>query len=335
MSSSGSVTISYTTLAEVALVAALVGGIAYIGSSKSANSPHPTTSSLAPTSSAGAKKSSKKKKGSSKASPAAVAVPEPVVEAATAVKDHVVAGASAAVKRVQPAVQEAVAQAKEAVAQVQQAVVEPAALGKKASKKGKKAPSPSPKPDATKHAEQKVQKEDAATADMIDAKDHPQVARVLKVVGGKVGAQPDEQWESFGGADQEDQDGGWESVVSKKPSRPSTPSLSANASSSSSPVVPGLPAAQMTKKQRENAAKKAKEQSAKELANQEQEERLRQYRREQERAKLAADNAARSRARPKSQNYFGSEPAAPASSKVLSGGMTASLDPTTGNLVWE
>lgn len=113
----------------------------------------------------------------------------------------------------------------------------------------------------------------------------------------------------------------------------------------------------MTKKQRENAAKKAKEQGAKDLQNQEQEERLRQYRREQERAqwvaslfavaltrcadsqrtcrRLAAQNAARARQRPKSQNFFGSDPAPASSGKVLSGGMTASLDPTSGSLVWE
>lgn len=340
MSTAGSVTISYTTLAEVALVAALVGGIAYIGSSKSANQPHPTSSSLAPQPpAAGAKKSNKKKKGA-KTAPTAV---EPVVEAATAVKDHVVAGASAAVQRAQPAVQEAVAQVKQVATQVQEvaagAATKKSGGGKKANKKGSPKPDAT-KPDATKHAEQKVVHEQSDRADMVDPKDHPQVARVMKVVGGKVGAAPpppapsaaqgDGEWESL-----EDDEGGWESVVSKKPSRPSTPSLNANGSSAAaSRVVPGMPTAQMTKKQRENAAKKAKEQSAKDAANHEQEERLRQYRREQERAQLAAENAARARARPKSQNFFGSEPTAPAA-KVLSGGMSASLDPTTGSLVWE
>lgn len=46
-----------------------------------------------------------------------------------------------------------------------------------------------------------------------------------------------------------------------------------------------MPAAALTKKQRENANKKAKEQSAKEQQNREQEDRLREYRREQEKAK--------------------------------------------------
>lgn len=221
MSTAGSVTISYTTLAEVALVAALVGGIAYIGSSKSANQPHPTSSSLAPQppSAGAAKKSNKKKKGTAKVAPAAV---EPVVEAATAVKDHVVAGASAAVQRAQPAVQEAVAQVKQASAQIATQVQEVASTatakksggGKKANKKA--AP---PKPDATKHAEQKAVHEQSDRADMVDPKDHPQVARVMKVVGGKVGAAPpppapsvaqDGEWESL-----EDDEGGWESVVSK------------------------------------------------------------------------------------------------------------------------
>lgn len=223
MSTAGSVTISYTTLAEVALVAALVGGIAYIGSSKSHNQPHPTSSSLAPQPpSAGAKKSNKKKKNATKNSVAPAAAVEPVVEAATAVKDHVVAGASAAVQRAQPAVQEAVAQVKQASAQVATQVQEVASGatakksggGKKANKKG----GASPKPDATKHAEQKVVLEQSDRADMVDPKDHPQVARVMKVVGGKVGAAPppppapaqDGEWESL-----EDDEGGWESVVSK------------------------------------------------------------------------------------------------------------------------
>lgn len=220
MSTAGSVTISYTTLAEVALVAALVGGIAYIGSSKSANQPHPTSSSLAPQPpAAGAKKSNKKKKGA-KTAPTAV---EPVVEAATAVKDHVVAGASAAVQRAQPAVQEAVAQVKQVATQVQEvaagAATKKSGGGKKANKKGSPKPDAT-KPDATKHAEQKVVHEQSDRADMVDPKDHPQVARVMKVVGGKVGAAPpppapsaaqgDGEWESL-----EDDEGGWESVVSK------------------------------------------------------------------------------------------------------------------------
>ena len=221
MSTAGSVTISYTTLAEVALVAALVGGIAYIGSSKSANQPHPTSSSLAPQppSAGAAKKSNKKKKGTAKVAPAAV---EPVVEAATAVKDHVVAGASAAVQRAQPAVQEAVAQVKQASAQIATQVQEVAstATAKKSGggKKANKEAAP-PKPDATKHAEQKAVHEQSDRADMVDPKDYPQVARVMKVVGGKVGAAPpppapsvaqDGEWESL-----EDDEGGWESVVSK------------------------------------------------------------------------------------------------------------------------
>lgn len=50
--------------------------------------------------------------------------------------------------------------------------------------------------------------------------------------------------------------------------------------------------------------------------------------------RLAADSLARQRARPRSQNFFGSEPQ-PAPAKVVGGGMNASLDPSTGSLVWD
>lgn len=50
--------------------------------------------------------------------------------------------------------------------------------------------------------------------------------------------------------------------------------------------------------------------------------------------RLAADQAARVRARPKSQNFFGSEPQ-PAANKVVGGGMHASLDPASGSLIWD
>lgn len=240
--SSGSVTISYTTLAEVALVAALVGGIAYIGTSNKANQPHPTTSNLAPSHSdqgaqGAAKKSSKKKKkgiqpgagaGASAVDAAAAAV-EPVVEVATAVKDKAVAGATAAAKRAQQEAPAAVAEAQrvvqEQVHKLQEQAPAPSAGTKKGNKKkggAAQAKNGGDKPDATKHAEEKAHTEQAATADMVDsasAASQPQVARVMKVVGGKVGADPaatgaaEDGWERADAFD--DDDGGWEAVVSK------------------------------------------------------------------------------------------------------------------------
>jgi len=50
--------------------------------------------------------------------------------------------------------------------------------------------------------------------------------------------------------------------------------------------------------------------------------------------RLAESQAARVRARPRSQNFFGSEPQAPAP-KVVGGGMHAALDPSSGSLIWD
>lgn len=228
--SSGSVTISYTTIAEVALVAALVGGIAYIGSSKSANAPHPALAPQLAPSSTNKSAKGKKKKASSSSAQAQVqtAVVEPVVEVATAVKDHVVNAAKSVAQ--QPAVKQAVQQAQQVVQNVPEGVSTAASEPSKkkaASKKNKggnkAAPAPELKPDATKYAEQKVKSEGALGADMVDPEvdSKPQVARVMKVVGGKAGAPQvnggggasDEGWERADAFD--DDEGGWESVVSK------------------------------------------------------------------------------------------------------------------------
>ncbi|BGP26017.1 serine/arginine repetitive matrix protein 2 [Rhodotorula toruloides] len=350
--SSGSITISYTTLAEIALLVALVGGVAYIGSKPAANSPHPTASSLAQP---GKKKSVAKKKKAGSVTQQVQDAAQPAVDKASEVVHAASTAVEHQVNNRPPAVQKAVEAVQDTVAQATGAAKKKGKKGKATGSKGGPSASTSgansssetsaPKTDAEKHA--------AATrgalsnahpaADMRDDSHDPQphVARVMKVVGGKAGADPksllkvpgqnEDGWERPDAFD--DDDGEWEAVTSKKPSRPSTPS-SAPLSAAPARSIPGLPSQPLTKKQRENAAKKTKEQAAKEAKETEQEERLRQYRKEQEKARLAADSLTRQRARPRSQNFFGSEPQ-PAPSKVVGGGMNASLDPSSGSLVWD
>ncbi|GAA5918460.1 hypothetical protein JCM6882_005140 [Rhodosporidiobolus microsporus] len=358
----------------IALVAAgLAGGYALsklAGAAPQPAPPTPSSSSQQPQAGSSSASKNKKKK---KSTPSLVDQAQPALDRAVEIKDQAVAAASTAVKQVQEqpavqratkAVQDAAAQAQAAVQpaveQAQQAVAGAAAAAGSKSKKGKKgkkaSPTPSPAPTPapqTAAAEAQAAKTapsfSAAVDDDMrdeDVDPSPQVARTMKIVGGKSGADPksllqvpgqqgqDAGWESADGFDEDD--GAWESVVSKKPSRPTTPSGNGSSASSAAAqrVVPGLPQQALTKKQRENAAKKSKEQAAKDEKDREQEERLKAYRREQDKAKLAADNLARSRARPRSQNFFGSEPQ-PAREKVLGGGMSASLDPASGSLVWD
>ncbi|GAA5893912.1 hypothetical protein JCM5296_004634 [Sporobolomyces johnsonii] len=366
--SNGSITISYTTLAEVALAGAFIAGVAFLGSSKLATSPaHPgaVPDAHADVSKPSAKSKKLKKKkgtqGSGNASDSGAATP--LLDHAHHLKDDLVETASSAAQQVQTKAKQAADAVKsnETVQQAAQAVSNAAAgaagsggaaaTGKGKKKKGAAAKAGSQKPPqqqqqsaAEAHAAARAAPP-SSTDDMRDPSidDDVKVSRVMKIVGGKSGADPesvkkqegrgDEGWEKADAFD--DDEGGWESVTAKKPSRPSTPSL---ASSAPAPArsIPGLttPAQQaMTKKQRENAAKKAKEDALKRAKEDEQQERLRAHRRELERARLQEQEAAR-RARPSSQNFFGAEPTA-TSNKVLSGGMHASLDPTTGSLVWD
>ncbi|BGP17898.1 hypothetical protein JCM10213_000975 [Rhodosporidiobolus nylandii] len=368
MSSSDSFSVSYTTLAVLA--AGLAGGYAI---TKLANSPSPaptvpssSPSDLAQAAQQKAKKPNKKKKT---AAQQVTDHAQPLVDRAGDLKDHAVAAATSALNtaKEQPVVQRAVETVSEAVSAAQDAVAQQTggSAGKKKKKGKKTSPSASPAPGASSaapsgstavapapaaaaeaHAARTAPSFDAAVEDMRDegVDPQPQVARTMKIVGGKAGADPksllkvpgqesDEGWERADAF--EDDEGGWESVVAKKPSRPTTPSGSSSASAAAPQrVVPGMATAPLTKKQRENAAKKDKADAAKAEKEREQEERLKAYRREQEKAKIAADNAARARARPRSQNFFGSEPVQP-QGKTLGGGMHASLDPTSGSLVWD
>ncbi|GAA5917019.1 hypothetical protein JCM8208_001712 [Rhodotorula glutinis] len=370
--SSGSVTLSYTTLAEIALVGALIGGICYAGSKGQVALPVDASSASHAVDDAKAalhtkaKKANKKKKTAvaqvhdaaaplvdqavSAASTAVnAAKQQPVVQRAAQAVQGAAAQASGAAQNAAKAVQGAAASAGASVGASSAAPAPAAGSSKKGKKKGANraaaaAGGADHKPDAEVHAEQKHPAPSGPTADMRDSDDDAvHVARVLKVVGGKAGADPnslqvpkaDEAWERSDSFD--DDDGEWEAVPSKKVSRPSTPS---GAALSSAPArsIPGLPTSTagqpLTKKQRENAAKKTKEQAAREAKEAEQEARLAQYRREQDKAKLAESQAARVRARPRSQNFFGSEPQAPAA-KVVGGGMSAALDPSSGSLIWD
>lgn len=249
--SSGSITVSYTTLAEIGLVAALIGGIAYAGAASSKGSPVPAAAHALDDAQGAAqsktKKANKKKKG---------AVQQARDQAAPLV-DQAVSAASTAVNTVkqQPAVQKAAQAVQDAAAQASTAAqgaakaVQDAAAGagaaagssasapapssKKGKKKGNKGASPpstsagagAPKPDAEAHAEQKHPAPSGPTADMRDGSDDEpvHVARVLKVVGGKAGADPNslqvpgakgnEAWERPDSFD--DDDGEWEAVPSK------------------------------------------------------------------------------------------------------------------------
>jgi len=257
--SSGSITINYTTLAEIALVGALIGGICYAGSKGSAALPVAASSSSSAASQhlddakgtlhAKAKKASKKKKGAlaqvhdaaaplvdqavSAASTAVnTAKQQPAVQKAAKVVQGAAAQASGAAQDAAKAVQGAAASAGASVGAGGAAPAPAAAAsGKKGKKKGgNKAAAAAAggaehKPDAEVHAEQKHPAPSGPTADMRDSDDDAvHVARVLKVVGGKVGADPnslqvpkaDEAWERSDSFD--DEDGGWEAVPSKSAS---------------------------------------------------------------------------------------------------------------------
>lgn len=350
--SSGSITISYTTLAEIAVAAAVIGGVAFIGS-KQISTPISADSPSTASAPASASKAAKNKK--KRATGTAGGAGEPIQRQV----EHVVDQLGASVQQVGTSVQKGVQaikeneSVKEAVAQVQQtkAQVEDK-VGQVASQIASQTPAV-PGTTTTNGAKKKnknknksgnktppVAAEEKKKEDMRDYELEPEnpPARVMKIVGGEIGAPKSNGesngWEnpdSFGG----DDEGEWESVVSKKPSRPSTPSLSTLSSTQQpSRQIPGLahPAAQ-TKKQRENALKKAKEDALKREKEEEQERRLKAHRETLQRAR-AQEAALARRPKPSSQNYFGSEPTA--APKAVNGNLHAGLDPTSdGSLVWD
>ncbi|GAA5933762.1 uncharacterized protein JCM15063_001412 [Sporobolomyces koalae] len=342
--SGGSITISYTTLAEIAVAAAVIGGVAFIGSKQLA-APVSAGSASASNLGSGSSSSSKNKK-KKRAGTSAAAVVDEVRERAGHVANevqHVVENGIAsakelpvvqqATKQAQPALELAqakVRQAGEAVAAALPSAPAPASTTTNGTAKGNKKKNKNKSGNKTPPVEQKKD-------DMRDYQLEPEhaPARVMKIVGGEIGATPapkddGSEWEK---ADAFDDDGGeWESVVSKKPSRPSTPSLSALGSQQPARTVPGL-AQPQTKKQRENAAKKAKEDAIKREQQEEQERRLKAHRDALARAR-AQEAALAKRPKPSSQNYFGSEPAVSTSS--TKGNLHAGLDPTNdGSLVWD
>lgn len=224
--SSGSITISYTTLAEIAVAAAVIGGVALIGSkqisSASSISPVPATSNKSTANGAG-----KKKKKSSSATAVAA-----VVDAKDKVVEHVA--------RVEQAVAPQAKQAAKAVAdkaqQVQEQVVKPAveavtapsqpraesptatATGGKSKKKNKKGGNKTP---PQQQEQEKPKAEAAKKDDMRDYELEPEQprARVMKIVGGDIGADPKDASAGWEKPDAfEDDEGEWESVVSKSKS---------------------------------------------------------------------------------------------------------------------
>ncbi|GAA5838153.1 hypothetical protein JCM5353_001514 [Sporobolomyces roseus] len=336
---SGSVTISYTTLAEIFVACALIGGVSYVFSTSSSssslpNSPHSAQSSTAT-------KNKKKKR-----SPVGGGVQGAVEQ----VKENVEHVATTSSKLVQekvnqvnqnPQVKEVIKQvgvvvgnAQEKVGQVGQGVIDQVDQVKTTSQKKKQKGSKTP-PTSTKQQEKK--KED----DMRDYEIEPEneSKRVMKIVGGDIGAPnpppststTSEEWEKV---PQDDDEGEWDTVVSKKPSRPATPSLN-NPSSTKAPIV-GMPqpaaVGVQTKKQRENALKKAKEDALKREQQEEQERRLKLHRDQLARAR-AQEEKSRKMAKPTSQNFFGSDQATSANGGK--GNLHAGLDPSSGSLVWD
>ncbi|GAA6024380.1 hypothetical protein JCM11491_001112 [Sporobolomyces phaffii] len=327
--SSGSITISYTTLAEIAVAAAVIGGVAFIGSKQVASSPIKAAGppSSASSSSSSSSKSKKKKQQQS-------SVVAPVVDAV-----------QLAAERVQPAVVEV----KDKVVQLatdasaSSTTTKPPTNNKKKNKKGG---NKTPPAAAAAAAAAPEKPNDKKKDDMRDYELEPQPtpARVLKIVGGEIGADPaaaksargEDGWEKPDAFQDDDDEGGWESVVSKKPSRPSTPSLSLNSTTTSAArTVPGL-AQPQTKKQRENAARKAKEDALKRERDDEQERRLKAHRDALNRARQH-EAALANRPKPSTQNFFGSEPVPATTTKpAVSGHLHAGLDPTNdGSLVWD
>ncbi|GAA5912320.1 uncharacterized protein JCM6883_003326 [Sporobolomyces salmoneus] len=359
--SSGSITISYTTLAEIAVAAAVIGGVAFIGSKQISSSSSPSSPVPASTSSSSKSSSSKNKKKRSNVATLNGTTPGQVLEkvehVASSTLEQAQQTAQAGVKAVKEneTVQKGVEQvqkvAKEVSEKVQEQVenVKPlvqeatstvgggGGKSKKNKKKGgNKTPPSQPAPSTEKEKEKKKD-------DMRDYELEPEQppARVMKIVGGDIGADPsivprggaEDGWEKAESFDQDE--GEWESVVSKKPSRPSTPSLSSNLSSQPSKSIPGLaaPSAALTKKQRENALKKAKEDACKREKEEEQERRLKAHRDALNRAR-AQEAALAKRPKPASQNYFGSEPTS--APKAVNGNLHQGLDPTSdGSLVWD
>ncbi|GAA5882932.1 hypothetical protein JCM16303_006657 [Sporobolomyces ruberrimus] len=340
--SSGSITISYTTLAEIAVAAAVIGGVAFIGSKQISSS----STSPIPAQGGGSSKNAikNKKKRASTANgqiPSVGEVQEKVEHVANQVKEGVQNG----IKTVQEneSVKKGVEQVKQAANDVANKVEEVKQDGvnavgstttttknkKKKNKGGNKTP-------PTQQPEKKENKKGDDMRDYELEPEHPP-ARVMKIVGGDIGADPatigkgnGDEWEKAEAF--EDNDGEWDTVVSKKPSRPSTPSISTLASSQPARSIPGL-AAPQTKKQRENALKKAKEDAAKREKDEEQERRLKAHRDTLNRAR-AQEAALAKRPKPSSQNYFGNDVTPPA--KQVNGNLHAGLDPTSdGSLVWD
>lgn len=222
MSSSGSVTISYTTLAELALAAALIGGVSYVFNSKQSTtttSPHSATPSI-----------SNKKKKQAKRSPGVQGsleeVKDNVEHVATRVQEKVqqqvqnnpqvkqaVKQASQVAQQAKEVVQVGVQKVQESIPVVIQEQITTTGSKNKKKKNNNKGGNKTPPPQEKKDND-----------DMRDYEVEPQVkpARVMEIVGGKIGASSDKEknagkegegeWEKL---EDEEEGGEWESVVSK------------------------------------------------------------------------------------------------------------------------
>lgn len=226
--SSGSITISYTTLAEIAVAAAVIGGVAFIGSKQisSNNSPIPASSG---SSSSSSKNKSKKKRqgtavtngggGSGGVSDQVEHVSNKLQESVNQVQESVKNGVETL--RENESVKKGVEQVQQVGDKVQQVVkdqlVQPATANGGGKNKKKKNKGGNKTPPTTSSTQEKEKKEDMRDYEL-EPENPP--ARVMKIVGGEIGAPPSkngagsDEWEKpdgFGG----DDEGEWESVVSK------------------------------------------------------------------------------------------------------------------------
>ncbi|KAM0786284.1 hypothetical protein ACM66B_001763 [Microbotryomycetes sp. NB124-2] len=195
---------------------------------------------------------------------------------------------------------------------------------------------------------------ETSTSDMRDKDVDPdvKVARVMKLVGGKVGSQPEPEqqqqqqderdWDRPRGWDDDVQadEGAWETTSSLKKPNKSNQSSSSSSFSLSNPTptrsIPGLSSTQtsLTKKQRENQSKAQKQSLLKQQAEKDRLERLAQHRKGLEKIRMVEQERERNKGKPKSGPRSENFGTSVGSSKTLSGGMSAQVD-LNGKLIWD
>lgn len=222
--SSGSITISYTTLAEIAVAAAVIGGVAFIGSKQISSS----STSPIPAQGGGSSKNAiknKKKRSANGQIPSVGEVQEKVEHVANQVKEGVQNGVKAVQENesVKKGVEQVKQVANDVANKVEEVKQEGIAAGSSTTTKNKKKKNKGGnKTPPTQQPEKKQNKKGDDMRDYELEPEHPP-ARVMKIVGGDIGADPatigkgnGDEWEKAEAF--EDDDGEWDTVVSKSTS---------------------------------------------------------------------------------------------------------------------